>query len=106
MAASPVFVDTSVIVAAVVAEHPAHDEGASVIDRLVKERAPLLTRPQVCRELLVVLTRQQVHDCNIVAVMLANKMSRLATRNAADFKRFDEITLEPLSWHPSPPPRQ
>lgn len=38
---------------------------------------------------------KQVHDCNIVAVMLAHGVRRLATRNAADFERYrDEIALE------------
>lgn len=31
---------------------------------------------------------KQVHDCNTVATMLANGVRRLATRNAADFKRY------------------
>ncbi len=40
---------------------------------------------------------KQVHDANIVATMRANGIDRLATLNAADFKRFeDEIALEPL----------
>ena len=99
----------------------------------------LCISPQVCREFLVVLTRQpvservfgldealaalrvwtigcrvleesagvleqlltlvqghqvrgkQVHDCNIVATMLANGVRRLATRNASDFKRYSAI---------------
>jgi predicted nucleic acid-binding protein len=38
-----------------------------------------------------------VHDANIVATMRAHGIDRLATLNAADFKRFeDEISLEPL----------
>jgi predicted nucleic acid-binding protein len=40
---------------------------------------------------------KQVHDCNIVAVMLANKISQPVTRNPADFKRFKEVSLEPLT---------
>ncbi len=37
---------------------------------------------------------RQVHDANIVAVMKANKIGRLATLNAADFARFKgEIEL-------------
>jgi len=40
---------------------------------------------------------KQVHDANIVATMRANGIERLATLNAADFRRFeDEIALEPL----------
>jgi predicted nucleic acid-binding protein len=40
---------------------------------------------------------KQVHDANIVATMRANGIDRLATLNAADFKRFeDEIAVEPF----------
>jgi predicted nucleic acid-binding protein len=144
MAGKPVFVDTSVIVAASVAEHPSHATARDTIDRLVRDRTPLCFSPQVCREILVVLTRQpvagrtftleealavlagwrsatnllienvavvdtletlverhavrgkQVHDCNLVAVMLVHKVDRLLTRNPTDFKRFKEITVEPV----------
>lgn len=37
---------------------------------------------------------RQVHDANIVAVMLANGIDTLLTLNTADFKRYeDRITL-------------
>ena len=39
---------------------------------------------------------KQVHDCNMVAVMLVHKIDRLVTRNPADFKRFKEIVVEPV----------
>ena len=40
---------------------------------------------------------KQVHDCNIVATMLANGIPRLATRNPTDFKRFASlITVVPV----------
>lgn len=40
---------------------------------------------------------KQVHDCNLVAVMLEHGIKRLATRNAADFARYDdEIAVEPV----------
>ena len=145
MAGKPTFVDTSVIVAASVAEHPSHGVAREAIEQLVRDRAPLCISPQICREILVVLTRQpvagrtftteeslavlggwrratnllaengasvnavetlverhgvrgkQVHDCNIVAVMPVNKIGRLVTRNPADFKRFKEIAVEPVS---------
>jgi predicted nucleic acid-binding protein len=32
---------------------------------------------------------KQVHDCNIVATMLASGVTRLLTRNAADFRRYE-----------------
>lgn len=34
---------------------------------------------------------KQVHDCNIVATMLVNGVHRLATRNAADFRRYEGL---------------
>jgi toxin-antitoxin system PIN domain toxin len=146
MAADPVFLDTNVLVAATVATHPSHAAAVALLDRLTGEQAPLCISPQVCREFLVVLTRQpvegrtftvaeatasldtwrsaasvldedeavlaellslvrarqvrgkQVHDANVVAVMLANGISRLATFNAADFQRFDDdIRIEPVA---------
>ncbi|RIK78556.1 hypothetical protein DCC62_07275 [candidate division KSB1 bacterium] len=36
---------------------------------------------------------KQIHDTNIVAVMLAHEVPRLVTFNPDDFKRFDEIEL-------------
>jgi len=110
------------------------------------DAVPLCLSPQVCREFMVVLTRQpvsgrsftvdealnalerwrsgcalleetdaafvewlrlvrkhqvqgkQAHDCNIVAVMLAHGIRRLATRNESDFARYaDEIRVETVS---------
>jgi predicted nucleic acid-binding protein len=131
-----VFLDTSLIIAATVDVHPAHQTAVSYVDKAVSGGLELCIRPQVCREFLVVLTRQpvservfgldealsalrvwttgcrvleenaavleqllslvqdhqvrgkQVHDCNIVATMLASGVRRLATRNAVDFKRY------------------
>jgi predicted nucleic acid-binding protein len=40
---------------------------------------------------------KHVHDANIVAVMLAHGVTRLATFNRVDFDGFREIVLEPLS---------
>lgn len=144
MAGKPVFVDTSVIIAASVAEHPSHEVARDAVDHLVHDQTPLCISPQVCREILAVLTRQpvagrtftteealtvlggwrhganllvedgavvdiletlierhgvrgkQVHDCNIVAVMLVHKIGRLVTRNPADFKRFKGIVVESI----------
>lgn len=141
----PVFLDTSLLVAASVESHPGHLAAEAYIKKLEVERAPLCLSLQVCREFLVVLTRQplggrsfsvqealtalegwrsicafleenesvltewlrllqkysvrgkQVHDCNIVAVMLAHGVNRLGTRNPADFERYaDEIQIEPV----------
>lgn len=34
---------------------------------------------------------KQVHDCNIVAVMLTHRVTRLATRNPHDFARYPDL---------------
>lgn len=60
MAANPVFLDTNVLVAATVATHPSHPVAVALLDRLEAEGTPLCISPQVCREFLVVLTRQPV----------------------------------------------
>jgi hypothetical protein len=39
---------------------------------------------------------KQVHDCNLIAVMLVHKVDRLLTRNPRDFKRFREISVQPV----------
>jgi predicted nucleic acid-binding protein len=38
-----------------------------------------------------------IHDANIVAVMISHRIKRLATYNIDDFRRFNEIVLEPIS---------
>jgi len=131
-----VFLDTSLIVAATVEAHPSHDAAANLSMILFRKTASCASDPQICREFLVVLTRQpvsgrsfttdeaiavlevwrtgcimldetetvvqeclslvrrhgvlgkQIHDCNLVATMVAHGIGRLATRNPADFKRF------------------
>lgn len=40
---------------------------------------------------------KQIHDANIVAVMLNYGITQLATFNTGDFERFNEITLTPRS---------
>ena len=37
---------------------------------------------------------RNIHDANIAATMLAHGVTRLATYNDRDFRRFQEITLE------------
>jgi predicted nucleic acid-binding protein len=134
-----IFLDTSLIVAATVAAHPSHVAAAAFVGNAVSAGLELCISPQICREFLVVLTRQpvsdrvfgleealgalevwttdcrllqeshavleellslvqryqvrgkQVHDCNVVATMRANGVNHLATRNAADFKRYSEL---------------
>jgi predicted nucleic acid-binding protein len=57
---------------------------------------------RVTEELLRLLTRvavagKQVHDANVVATMLVQRIPRLLTNNVGDFARFsDIITILPL----------
>ena len=60
MAADPVFIDTNVLVAASVSAHPSHGVASAYLGRLVADGAPACISGQVCREFLVVLTRQPV----------------------------------------------
>jgi predicted nucleic acid-binding protein len=60
MAADPAFLDTNVLVAASVEAHPSHSAATVLLGRLAAEGAPLCISLQVCREFLVVLTRQPV----------------------------------------------
>jgi predicted nucleic acid-binding protein len=60
MAAEPVFIDTNVLVAATVESHPSHATAVSLLARLFADQAPLAISSQICREFLVVLTRQPV----------------------------------------------
>ncbi len=60
MAAEPVFLDTSLIVAASVKEHPHHTDASTYLTRLDAAEAPLCISPQVCREVQVVLTRAAI----------------------------------------------
>jgi len=133
------FLDTSLIVAATIEAHPSHARAAAFVNSAVSAGTDLCISPQICREFLVVLTRQpvsgrifsleealgaleiwmadcrllpenhavleellslvqryqvrgkQVHDCNIVATMRASGIMYLATRNAADFKRYADL---------------
>ena len=60
----------------------------------------ILDEPLAASELLRLLVKRhqirgkRIHDANIVAVMLAHGIHRLATWNRTDFQPFDEITLE------------
>ena len=39
------------------------------------------------------VSRQQIHDMNIVATMVDNEINRLLTYNVKDFKQISEIKL-------------
>ena len=60
----------------------------------------VLDEPLAAADLLRALVQRHqvhgknIHDVNIVAVMLTHGVHRLATYNQADFQRFDEIVLE------------
>src|SRR4051812_29499544 len=54
------FLDTSLLVAATVEVHPSHVVACAFVDGVVATEAQLHISPQVCREFLVVLTRQPV----------------------------------------------
>ena len=60
MAADPVFIDTNVLVAASVTAHPSHGVASAYLARLEADGAPACINGQICREFLVVLTRQPV----------------------------------------------
>jgi predicted nucleic acid-binding protein len=60
MAADPVFIDTNVLVAASVSAHPSHGVASAYLARLAADGAPACISGQVCREFLVVFTRQPV----------------------------------------------
>lgn len=34
---------------------------------------------------------KQIHDCNIVATMLTNNLSKILTNNSSDFTRFSSL---------------
>jgi predicted nucleic acid-binding protein len=55
-----VFLDTSLIIAATVVVHPSHSAAAAYVDGLIAAGGEPRLSPQVCREFLVVLTRQPV----------------------------------------------
>lgn len=77
-------------------------EALAALDTWRRPCVVLREDESVLSELLALVQKhdvkgKQVHDANIVATMLANGIDRLATLNAADFKRFgDEIAVEPL----------
>ena len=88
-------VDTNVLVYSTVSGNPWHQQAREWLAALQSKGHRLCVTTQILREYLVVLTRgKNIHDANIVAVMLTHGVRRLATYNQADFQRFDEIVLE------------
>jgi len=68
----------------------------------ILENAELLEENEAVSSTLRDLVRRyrirgkQIHDANIVAAMIAHGVTRLVTYNPDDFRRFKEITLEPI----------
>ena len=60
MAAERLFLDTSLLVAASVPAHPAHASARTYVHRARKRGSSFCIGPQICREFLVVVTRQPV----------------------------------------------
>ena len=56
------FLDTCLVIAATVEAHPGHRAAVRVIDDLISRATQLCISPQICREFLVVLTRQPVSE--------------------------------------------
>jgi predicted nucleic acid-binding protein len=75
------------------------DQVLAQIQTLLSSLA-VLDEPLEAADLLRTLAQRyqvrgkNIHDANIVAVMLTHGVRRLATYNQADFQRFDEIALE------------
>ena len=71
-------------------------EATADTDVFISRFAVLEEGPAVWRELML-LTRsfafggKQVHDANIVSIMLAHRQTRLLTFNNADFLRFSSL---------------
>ena len=60
MAADIVFLDTGVLLAASVELHPNHQAAMAYLSDVAARRRPMCISRQVCREFLVVLTREPV----------------------------------------------
>lgn len=64
-AGAAVFLDTSVLIPATVEVHPSHAAAADTIHRLMSQDARLFISPQICREFMVVLTRQPLRGRSV-----------------------------------------
>jgi predicted nucleic acid-binding protein len=79
------------------------DEALEVLDGWLGDCALMEETGDVLRELLGLVARfgvkgKQVHDANVVATMGANRITRLATFNPSDFRRYEDlVALEPLT---------
>jgi predicted nucleic acid-binding protein len=79
------------------------DDALEVLGGWLGDCALLDETGDVLGELLRLIARfgvkgKQVHDPNVVATMIANRVTRLATLNSSDFKRFEDlVVLEPVT---------
>jgi predicted nucleic acid-binding protein len=115
-------IDTNVLIYSTVSGNPWYRQARQWLSTLQDTGMRLCVTTQILREYLVVLTHEtvfeksfgidqalaqvgailhryqirgkQIHDANIVAVMLTHGIHRLVTYNRADFVRFDEVSLE------------
>lgn len=79
------------------------EEALGALTRSLEGCAVLDETEAVLGELLILVARRgvrgkQVHDANLVATMVANRVTRLATLNVGDFRRYEDlIALEPVT---------
>ena len=77
------------------------DEALGELEAILSVLVLLDEAEQTFQHLCSLLKRYQVygkavHDANIVATMLTYGITRLMTYNSDDFRRFQEITIEPV----------
>jgi predicted nucleic acid-binding protein len=78
-------------------------EAVDALDRWMSGCFLLDDSDEVLAELVMLVARRsvrgrQVHDANVVATMIANRITRLATLDLADFRRYEDlVSLEPVT---------
>ena len=77
------------------------EEAVNELGTILPEFALLDETAEIAYYLRNLIQRHQVsgkaiHDANIVAAMLVNGITRLMTYNSDDFRRFQEIAIEPI----------
>jgi predicted nucleic acid-binding protein len=60
MAADRVLLDTNLLVAASVQEHPSHSASKSYVESLSDHRISICITAQICREFMVVMMRRAI----------------------------------------------
>jgi predicted nucleic acid-binding protein len=100
MAAEPIFLDTSVIVPASVEVHPSHAAATAYVQSLVADAVPLCLSPQVCREFMVVLTRQPVSGRSFTVDEALNALEHWRS-GCALLEETDAAFVECCAWSAS-----